>query len=316
MKRKALLAISVIALSLGIISGVASAHGEIDQSFDDTTGSQFQGAERWGWLKFGQSFVPSSGVLDGVDLLLNGNRNQLPFTEHLVKVDIVKIGTLGSFTVIGSSQQLVTPSGTGDNDPGDWVHFDFLPALSLIPGDDYAIRIDDLNGSTDQDSIEWAYVTNGSNGAGNYLPGGYIYFDGAILYDWYDSYYDFLFRTYEGLDPDTDGDGVNDVDDNCDSVANPGQTDTDGDLEGNACDTDDDGDGVADDSDCAPLDKFVHPGAAEVSNGIDDDCDTLLTKGDVLIISGIDTESIRSAPGLLKLFNPKSQATENAGKKK
>ena len=46
--------------------------------------------------------------------------------------------------------------------------------------------------------------------------------------------------------PDADGDGVTDASDNCPSVSNAGQLDTDGDLAGDACDTDDDGDGLTD----------------------------------------------------------------------
>lgn len=53
---------------------------------------------------------------------------------------------------------------------------------------------------------------------------------------------------------DTGSDGVIDPIDNCPSVSNPDQTDTDGDGQGNACDTDDDGDGVLDTIDCAPQD--------------------------------------------------------------
>jgi hypothetical protein len=45
---------------------------------------------------------------------------------------------------------------------------------------------------------------------------------------------------------DTDSDGVEDRTDNCGTVRNPGQRDTDRDGRGNACDIDDDGDGVLD----------------------------------------------------------------------
>ena len=48
---------------------------------------------------------------------------------------------------------------------------------------------------------------------------------------------------------DGDGDGVVDADDNCPSVANPGQEDADGDDVGDACEADTDGDGVIDDAD-------------------------------------------------------------------
>jgi hypothetical protein len=53
---------------------------------------------------------------------------------------------------------------------------------------------------------------------------------------------------------DTDGDGVDNAADNCVTVANADQLDTDGDSEGNACDNDDDNDGVADATDAFPLD--------------------------------------------------------------
>ncbi|MFC1751247.1 thrombospondin type 3 repeat-containing protein, partial [Pseudomonadota bacterium] len=52
---------------------------------------------------------------------------------------------------------------------------------------------------------------------------------------------------YEGLDP-------NAPKDNCPRVFNPGQTDTDGDMQGDACDNDDDNDTVEDALDAFPLD--------------------------------------------------------------
>jgi hypothetical protein len=48
------------------------------------------------------------------------------------------------------------------------------------------------------------------------------------------------------VDPDTDGDGIPDGDDNCPADFNPDQTDTDDDGLGDACDDDDDNDGVCD----------------------------------------------------------------------
>jgi hypothetical protein len=54
-------------------------------------------------------------------------------------------------------------------------------------------------------------------------------------------------------DPDDDGDAVPDPDDLCPLVANPDQADCDGDQLGDACDDE-------------------HPGALELCNGVDDDC--------------------------------------------
>jgi hypothetical protein len=58
--------------------------------------------------------------------------------------------------------------------------------------------------------------------------------------------------------PDADGDTVADPADNCPSVANPEQTNTDGAADGgDACDFDDDNDGVPDSEDAFPLDPSL-----------------------------------------------------------
>lgn len=56
---------------------------------------------------------------------------------------------------------------------------------------------------------------------------------------------------------DADDDGIPDDQDNCPAIANANQLDTDGDLDGDACDDDDDNDGVLDVNDLDPLDAFV-----------------------------------------------------------
>ena len=79
------------------------------------------------------------------------------------------------------------------------------------------------------------------------------------------------------LATDTDGDGIDDADDNCVSVYNPDQLDTDGDLIGNECDADDDGDNIIDSQDAFPLDpKYSKdtdgdslPDKYEQENGLD-----------------------------------------------
>jgi hypothetical protein len=74
------------------------------------------------------------------------------------------------------------------------------------------------------------------------------------------------------VDEDDDADGIADTTDNCPLVANPDQVNTDGDSQGDACDPDDDNDSVPDDVDCAPLDGNVKPGAIELCDGVDNDC--------------------------------------------
>ncbi|MGB0592201.1 MAG: thrombospondin type 3 repeat-containing protein [Myxococcota bacterium] len=81
------------------------------------------------------------------------------------------------------------------------------------------------------------------------------------------------------VDPDDDGDGALDESDNCPGLPNPQQLDTDADNLGNLCDGDDDGDATPDELDCAPLDPSIHLTAAELCDGINQDCDALIDEG-------------------------------------
>ena len=81
------------------------------------------------------------------------------------------------------------------------------------------------------------------------------------------------------LENDKDGDGVVDIEDNCQFVPNPEQDDFDLDDKGDVCDKDDDNDLVKDELDCKPLDPDVNPNATEICNSKDDDCDGLIDEG-------------------------------------
>ena len=83
----------------------------------------------------------------------------------------------------------------------------------------------------------------------------------------------------DACDPDDDNDGVPDDDDNCPTTPNQTQADLDEDLMGDACDPDIDGDGHGNELDCLPYDPDAYPGAEELCNGIDDNCNGFLDEG-------------------------------------
>ena len=81
------------------------------------------------------------------------------------------------------------------------------------------------------------------------------------------------------LESDVDGDGTVDLLDNCPATPNPGQDDYDLDTVGDACDPDDDNDKSADGQDCAPQNDAVYPGAEEVCDGLDNNCNLVVDEG-------------------------------------
>ncbi len=91
---------------------------------------------------------------------------------------------------------------------------------------------------------------------------------------------------------DTDGDGVNDLADNCIDIANADQADNDGDGLGDVCDDDIDGDGVLNDADNCP--ETANPDQGDLNgNGIGDFCDVeceVTTSGDTPITIAGDAD--------------------------
>ena len=83
----------------------------------------------------------------------------------------------------------------------------------------------------------------------------------------------------DACDPDDDNDGIPDLEDNCPLLPSANVLDSDMDGLGDDCDDDDDNDGVPDDKDCASLDPGVHPGAEDVCDGVDNDCNEEIDDG-------------------------------------
>jgi Ca2+-binding RTX toxin-like protein len=111
---------------------------------------------------------------------------------------------------------------------------------------------------------------------------------------------------FDTTGPDADADGIIDAEDNCPTVPNFEQFDTDGDGLGDACDADDDNDGVPDVSDNCPFD--VNPDQADYDGDgagdaglcdIDDDADGILDPFDRCDPDGPNPPAAEDFVGLL-----------------
>ena len=87
--------------------------------------------------------------------------------------------------------------------------------------------------------------------------------------------------------PEADLDGVPDATDNCPSVANADQLDTDRDGVGNACDADDDGDGTADTTEVSRGTDSLK--ADTDADGVGDNTDACPTQAGLLANGCVDT---------------------------
>jgi hypothetical protein len=134
---------------------------------------------------------------------------------------------------------------------------------------------DNCNGLTDELGATGCmpyYLDSDSDGQGTDTvpPTCLCYPDPATLYTafgWGDCD-DLSATTYVGAI-----EACNGVDDDCDGFTDEWLPDYDLDGDADCVDDDDDDDGVLDSADCAPYDSTITPGAVEVCNGKDDNCD-------------------------------------------
>jgi hypothetical protein len=111
----------------------------------------------------------------------------------------------------------------------------------------------------------------------------------------------------DACDDDIDGDSIPDSDDNCPDEFNPNQADLDNDGEGNECDDDADGDGFKIPDDCNDLNASIKPGAKEICDSIDNDCDSIIDENSVdcmIFYRDADNDNYGNAKDSLCLCSP------------
>lgn len=124
-------------------------------------------------------------------------------------------------------------------------------SVAGVPGGTYVIVFGDVKG----------YITPPSETKALPVPNGGITFNGIYVYE-YESEYGGSVNVAIG---DVDGDGINDI-----------ISDEYG-VKVTAVDAD--GDGYTSDVDCDDTNSAIYPGATEVCNGVDDNCDTIVDGG-------------------------------------
>ena len=185
----------------------------------------------------------SDGATETVDFRIVGEDSGLPSPPTDISASPIDRGATVSFTPGSANGSAITNYEYGTFDGLDWNFTALSPADTSSP-----ITISGLSNGV---SVTMRLRAVNANGNSAYS----------------DSF------TFTPVEPDSDGDGVSDGADNCPSVANAGQADTDADGTGDACDSDDDGDSVADGSDNCPL--IANSGQSDFdSDGAGDACDT------------------------------------------
>jgi hypothetical protein len=214
-----------------------------------------------GQLNWAKSFGGSSS--DKVNsLVINSHGNILTAGTFLGTVDFDP-GT-GVYNLINPNGTTAGATFVSKLDP----YGDFISAKLVGNSNGNNITIDP-NAST-----AGVYVTGIFGANPDFDPGSGIYNIASVGGN--DMY---ILKLTLNIAGDADDDGIPDASDNCPFNSNVAQRDFDGDAAGDACDTDDDNDGSLDVDDCAPLNPDVHPGATEICNNVDDNCNGQIDEG-------------------------------------
>ena len=225
----------------------------------------------WNEFKAYQQYVWDVAAGSPVTLTSGYNTVDFAYRENKARLDKIHLAIDGTLPT-GMGERDVACAGESDNEPP-------VAVATATPTSGTAPLTVQLNGTTSSDpdgsivGYQWSWEGGSATTAtaeATFTEGVYSV---ALTVTDNDGATDIDVVTIEVFAPnsDTDGDGVNDAEDNCPDISNADQSDMDGDGLGDACDDDIDGDGVANTDDCDPLDASV--GAASTTYYADTDGD-------------------------------------------
>ena len=210
------------------------------------------GGRYYAWAAFGGGYgsdlagCQGDGATDTVTFRIVGEDSGVPSPPTGMSASAVDGGATVSFNPGSANGSAITNYEYGTFNGDEWSFTALSPADTTSPIS--------ITGLTNGVSVTTRLRAVNANGASAHSSS-------------------FTFTPEAPAVADADGDGVGDGTDNCPSVANAGQTDTDAEGSGDACDSDDDGDSVSDGSDNCPL--VANAVQSDVdADGVGDSCDT------------------------------------------
>jgi hypothetical protein len=196
---------------------------------------------------------PASSAENFIIYLSNGPAQDSASDSHRARILLEDAG--GDTTTIPLS-----PSNSEDNMADEWARFMRASALRII-----TFTIDTNREERRISGLGWtALLKSMADDPDNYYAA-YTASPPTLQQS--------LGDIFGSILTDTDGDGVSEAADNCPSIPNPDQLNTDDDMEGDACDEDDDGDNWEDIYDNCPIVPNANQEDVD-EDGKGDACDT------------------------------------------